>query len=201
MRLRGIAQISLVVVFGITLSGCAAPIIGGMTLGTLSTIVDGVASLLTGKSVEEHALSFLTGRDCNLTESILRKDRKFCEGRDSLATRDDFKGIFSSFGNDNTDLLDRYGRARQQELADAGDAKPVAVTQANLVTLPVHNGIPARGDKPGYARIGNIIVYIMAPIYEIADLLPPRHPIHHDEDKMPQPAGAVTGPVSVAPPN
>jgi hypothetical protein len=172
-----------------------------MTLGTFSTIVDGVVSLLSGKSLEEHALSYILGKDCNLTESVLRKDRKFCEEPDSLATRDDFHGILANFGPRDSDLLDRYGRARQQELAEAGEAKPVAVTRANLVSLPMYSGIPARGDKPGYAKIGNLVVYIMAPIYEMADLIPARHGRHSDETKPAEPHGAATAPVSVAPPN
>jgi hypothetical protein len=199
MRLRGGAQISFVVAFGLLVGGCAAPIIGGMTLGTLSTIADGISSLFTGKSLEEHALSLMTGKDCNLTESILRNDRKLCEEKYSVATREDFKGIFSSYGDDKSDLLDRYGRARQQELADAGEAKPFAVTQANLVTLPVHDGVPARGEKPGYAKIGNIVVYIMAPIYELADLIPPKHLGHRDEDKPATGSSASDAPVSIAP--
>jgi hypothetical protein len=143
----------------------------------------------------------MTGRDCNLTESILRKDRKFCEEPDSVATREDFKGIFSSYGNSDSDLLDRYGRARQQELAEAGEAKPVAVTQANLVSVPAYDGVPGRGEKPGYARIGNIIVYIMAPIYEIADMVPPGRHQHRSPEAAQGPAGAVATPVSVAPAN
>jgi hypothetical protein len=201
MRLRGITQVSLIVVFSVSLAGCATPVIGAMTLGTFSTIVDGVVSFLSGKSLEEHALSFITGKDCNLTESILRKDRKFCEERDSLATRDDFHGILANFGPSDSDLLDRYGRARQQELAEAGEARPAAVTQANLISLPMYSGVPARGDKPGYAKIGNIVVYIMAPIYDMADLFSAKRTHHAAEDKpAPQP-GAPAMPVAVAPAN
>jgi hypothetical protein len=184
-----------------SLAGCATPIIGAMTLGTFSTIVDGVVSLLSGKSLEEHALSYITGKDCNLTESILRKDRKFCEQPDSVATREDFKGVLANFGPPNSDLLDRYGRARQQELAEAGEATPVAVTRANLVSLPMYDGIPVRGDKPGYARIGNIVVYMMAPIYDMADLFSARHE-HHPAMNTPSPQhDATPGPVALATPN
>jgi hypothetical protein len=194
MRLRGITQISLVVALSATLGACAGPVIAGMSLSTFSTIVDGVVSVLSGKSLEEHALSYITGKDCNLTESILHKDRKLCEEPDSLATRDDFRGILTNFGDQNSDLLDRYARARQQELAEAGDAKPFAVA---------YDGVPVRGAKPGYAKIGNMVVYLMAPIYEPADLTAPLHRRHVPVVKPPpqQPGGAEIAAVSLAPAN
>lgn len=195
MRLRGVAQISLVLALSATLAACAGPVIGGMSLGTFSTIIDGVVSLLSGKSLEEHALSYLTGKDCNLTESILHKDRKLCERENSLATRDDFRGILRNYGDENSDLLDRYGRARQQELAEAGEAKPVAVT--------FYDGIPVRGEKPGYAKIGNVVVYLMAPIYEPADLALPaaKRRVPAPKPAPSQQSGAKVAAVSLAPGN
>lgn len=195
MRLRGVTQISLVVALSVTLSACAGPVIGAMSLGTFSTILDGVVSVLSGKSLEEHALSYITGKDCNLTESILHKDRKLCEPEGSLATRDDFRGILRNYGDQNSDLLDRYGRARQQELAEADEAKPI--------TVSYYDGVPARGEKPGYAKIGDMVVFLMAPIYEPADLSAPVHKRRVPAARpMPsQPSGAKVASVSLAPAN
>lgn len=194
MGLRGVTQISLVVALSVTLSACAGPIIGTMTLGTFSTIVDGVVSMLSGKSLEEHALSYITGKDCNLTESILHKDRKLCEEPGALATRDDFRGILSNYGDQNSDLLDRYGRARQQELAEAGEAKSIAIA---------YEGVPARGEKPGYAKIGDVVVFLMAPIYEPADLAAPTRKRQAPMPRTPslRPSGAKVSVVSLAPAN
>lgn len=177
MRLRSFAQVSLLVAMATGLSGCAAPIVAGMTLGTLSTIVDTASSILTGKSVEEHVLSWVTGKDCNLTESILRKDRKFCEEEGSIQTADDFRGIFAAFGGNDTDALDRVARARQQELAEGQiAAQPAVVTEASLVSLPsipaMRIGVPKRGEVPGLTVLNGVVVYMMAPIYEEADLVP-----------------------------
>lgn len=180
------------------LSGCAAPIIGGMTLGTLSTIVDTASSILTGKSIEEHVLSWMTGKDCNITESILRKDRKLCEEKGSVQTADDFRGIFAAFGDRDSDALTRYERARQQELAEARIAsQPAQVQQANLTSFGgqessgavVRVGVPKPGEPVGLARLGDLIVFIMPPIYEAADLAPPapRHRAPHVLAPVPQP--------------
>lgn len=78
------------------LSGCAAPIIGGLTLNTLSWISTGaslVSTGLTGKSLGDQALGVVTGEDCSLMEGALRSDRHICETPGSPATQKDFKGI------------------------------------------------------------------------------------------------------------
>jgi hypothetical protein len=41
---------------------CAAPVIGGLTPGTLGMIADTVATIFRGKSVEEHAVGWCSAR-------------------------------------------------------------------------------------------------------------------------------------------
>jgi hypothetical protein len=136
MRVRNVILVSAA---ALALSGCAAPIIGTLTLSQLSTIVGGVSTLTTGKGLADHALSLLTGKDCSITEGILRKDRKICEEPGSLATREDFKGVFAYFekkdqvGEPGDDALRRYALARNEELNQAGEEKAVGANTA-LVT-------------------------------------------------------------------
>jgi hypothetical protein len=137
------------------LSGCAAPVIGGLSLGTLGMIVDTVSTIFTGKSVEEHAVGWVLGKNCNLTEGILRKARKICEERNSVEANKDFTGFFPAFGGSGTAPLDRYARA-------------LGLERAHTPEYPA--GIPHRGEHPHLVRIGPDVVYSMAPIYEPEDI-------------------------------
>lgn len=169
-----IARICAVVAVGLALSGCAAPIIGALTLGQLTTIAGLVSTATTGKGLSDHALSFLTGKDCNLTEAILRKARKLCEERDSVATKDDFKGVFVAFGGKDSEPLDRMARARQQELATAArvaSGAPVSVIPASLIgfSWPIRFGIPRQGEAVGLSEVDGKLVYLMPPVYAAGD--------------------------------
>ena len=141
MRVR---QLVLISAAALAVSGCAAPIIGALTLGQLTTIAGVVSTVTTGKGLTDHALSFLTGKNCDIAEGILRKDRLICEPRGSAATQEDFKGVFAYFEKKNHEgepgdkALERYAAARSDELAQAQDDKnaaPVAVTEANATSL------------------------------------------------------------------
>ena len=141
MRVR---QLVLISAAALAVSGCAAPIIGALTLGQLTTIAGLVSTVTTGKGLTDHALSFLTGKNCDIAEGILRKDRLICEPRGSAATQEDFKGVFAYFEKKNHEgepgdkALERYAAARSDELAQAQDDKnaaPVAVTEANATSL------------------------------------------------------------------
>ncbi len=141
MRVR---QLVLISAAALAVSGCAAPIIGALTLGQLTTIAGVVSTVTTGKGLTDHALSFLTGKNCDIAEGILRKDRDICETRGSLATQEDFKGVFAYFEKKNHEgepgdkALARYAAARSDELAQAQDEKnaaPVVVTEANATSL------------------------------------------------------------------
>ena len=131
----------LVSAAALAVSGCAAPVIGALTLGQLSTIAGGISTLTTGKGLADHALSLLTGKDCSITEGILRKDRKVCEVRGSLATKDDFKGVFAYFEKKNEkaapgdQVLASYARARGEELAQDGQENVKEVTPATASAL------------------------------------------------------------------
>lgn len=76
------------------LSGCATQVIGALTIGQLTSIAGLASTVVTGKDLGEQALSLVTGKDCLFTEALLREDRDICEEPGSLATRDDFKGLF-----------------------------------------------------------------------------------------------------------
>ncbi len=75
------------------LSGCAGTI-AGVSLSSLSSFAGFASTLFTGADLGEHAASLLTGKDCRFSEGLMRDDRDVCEEPGSLATRDDFHGIF-----------------------------------------------------------------------------------------------------------
>ncbi len=78
---------------GLLLAGCAAPIIGGLTVSQVMTAATVGSYLATGKGTGELALSIATGKDCRVLEGALRKDREICEDPQSPATAGDFKGL------------------------------------------------------------------------------------------------------------
>ncbi|MBI3675798.1 MAG: hypothetical protein HY243_04195 [Proteobacteria bacterium] len=92
--MRRVASAGIVVAVGFVLTACAAPLVAGLTIGDVSTIAGLASTATTGKGLTDHALSYATGKDCNLVESVLRKDRKLCETPGSPATQEDFKGVF-----------------------------------------------------------------------------------------------------------
>lgn len=80
---------------GLGLSGCAAPIIGGLTAGQVFSIAGLGATIMTGRDLTEHAVSMVTGKDCRFLETLFRNGRSFCETPDSVATKDDFHGVIA----------------------------------------------------------------------------------------------------------
>ncbi len=177
--MRGAVRIAAVFAALVFLSGCAAPVIGGLTLGTLGTIVDAVATVFTGKSVEEHALGWVLGKNCNITEGILRKARKICEERNSVEANKDFTGFFPAFGGSGVAPLERYALALNEERAHTPEPP---------------KGVPLRGEHAHLVRIGGDVVYSMAPIYDVADVQAGRvvqpvgqmAPIYDAEDLAPR---------------
>ncbi|MBV9044583.1 MAG: hypothetical protein JO348_01260 [Alphaproteobacteria bacterium] len=159
------------------MTGCA-PIVAGLTLSDISTIASIISVAVSGKDISDHALSLLTGKDCNVTEGVLRSDRDICEKRGSAATALDFKGIFSGFGGEDTDPLTRYARARQEELAtnqilESRRAAGLTVL-TSYETMP--EGLPARGEHNRVVRIGSTFAYAMAPVARPVPT--PRRPRH-----------------------
>ncbi len=176
------------------LSGCAAPIVAGLSLSTISTIASVVSTAITGKDWSDHALSWVTGKNCNVTEGILRKNRKICEERGSLAAAEDFQGIFVAFGGKDADPLQRFARARAEELAAAPASEsapesapviasaPAKIIPAQAVSIDIvaplkaiFDGVPRTGAS-GYAKVNGKVVYLMTPIYDNADSAPVPRP-------------------------
>ena len=108
IRFGAVAGIALM------LSGCAAPVIGALTVGQAWSIAGLVSTVFTGRDLTEHALSEVTGKDCRILESLLNDTRGFCETPGTDATRDDFHGVIA--------LLEDNGKAEE--------AKPVQVASA-----------------------------------------------------------------------
>jgi hypothetical protein len=84
----------------VTLGGCGTEIVAGLTLGQLSTGISLVSTLFTGKGTTELAFDVVTGQDCRFLEGAMRSDRTFCEPHDSVATRDDFRGLMALLDDD-----------------------------------------------------------------------------------------------------
>ena len=113
VRSRVIAVMKIVPA-ALLLSGCAAPVLGALTLNHIMTMASVVTTAASGKGVGDLALDAATGQDCRMLESTFRTDRELCEDTDSPATRRDFKGLSSVAAfmerrsiNDNTRHRDR----------------------------------------------------------------------------------------------
>jgi hypothetical protein len=155
---RIFAILGLCLVAG-ALSGCATAVVGGITVGEITTAA-GIASVgTTGKGLPDHALSAMTGKDCRLLEGIFRKNRRICEEPGSPATEHDFRGVVALLRGDAGDQAD-------QQVAEAGDplappvlvrterqtgsnAEPEAPTElAGPLTAPVVPHVPAVAELP-----------------------------------------------------
>lgn len=90
---RIIRKFALCGVICLAVSGCAETIIVGLTIADLLTAGSITSSILTGKGLGEHALDAVTGQDCRILDAIFRKERAICEPKNSIATKDDFKGL------------------------------------------------------------------------------------------------------------
>ena len=83
------------------LGGCAAPIVGSLTLSHLSTIATATTMTMKGKGIGEVALDVATGKDCRFVDGILRESRDICETPGSAATEKDFKGVIALLRRDD----------------------------------------------------------------------------------------------------
>jgi hypothetical protein len=126
-------------VLAVGLAGCAAPVVAGLTVGEISTIAGLASTATTGKGLTDHALSYATGKDCNLVESVLRKDRKLCETPDSPEAQKDFKGLF-----------------KDNKAEDA--AAPVKIAEVQVSTLP-----PVSAEQPHRKPLGRQYAMITGP--------------------------------------
>lgn len=93
-RGRGSRTLALILLAApLAAGGCAAPVIGSITVGQLLGAASAVILATDGKGLSEVALDAATGQDCRVLEGALREDREICEVPGSSATRDDFKGM------------------------------------------------------------------------------------------------------------
>jgi hypothetical protein len=177
MRLRKLVRVAAILSLPLLLTGCAGPIVARLSLGDISTIASVVSTVVTGKDWTDHAMDAITGKDCNLTESILRKKRKLCEERGSEQARLDFKGVFVYFGGEDADPLGRFASARQHELAEDRYATPVVVS-APLVS----DSLPDRNGAPRLVFIGGRIAYVMGTVDTPAAHRAPHRARRHRHD-------------------
>lgn len=96
---RRIITVALPLFCLFALSGCASPLLAGLTLSEFGFASSLFATAATGKGLGEHAMDVATGRDCRIIEGLARKDRKFCERKNSPALEKDWKGL-ASLAND-----------------------------------------------------------------------------------------------------
>lgn len=191
MWLRKVVRVAAILSLPLLLTGCAGPIVARLTLGDISTIASVVSTVVTGKDWSDHALDAITGKDCNVTESILRKKRKLCEERGSEQARLDFKGVFVYFGGEDADPLGRFASARQHEIAeDRYEATPIVVSEPLVADrLPDSNG------SPRLVFVGGRIVYAMGTIDTPARprAAPRHHPRHHRKPAAEPRVASVAG--------
>jgi len=188
MRLRRLVRVAVILSLPLFLTGCAGPIVARLTLGDISTIASVVSTVVTGKDWTDHAMDAITGKDCNLTESILRKKRKLCEERGSEQAQLDFKGVFVAFGGEEAAPFDRFARARQQELADDRFMQPITVS-APLVA----DRLPDPDGQPRLVFVGGRIAYVMGTVDTPAALRAPHRARHHRRDKPAKDSPLVAG--------
>jgi len=92
-----------------SLGGCAAPVIGAITVSQLSTAAGIASSIMSGRDLTEHVVSAIVGEDCRFLEAILR-GRPICVPYGSPEADDSFQGIIVALqDNDEKPDFDRSG--------------------------------------------------------------------------------------------
>jgi hypothetical protein len=72
------------------MGGCAASLIMGVPAVVFTEVLP---RAVNGKGLAEDGADLAADKDCRVIEGTVRKDRKFCETRDSPQTKKDFKGL------------------------------------------------------------------------------------------------------------
>ena len=125
-----------------TVGGCAAPIIAGLTFNQVTTVASAASSLIIGKGFSDYALEAVTGKDCSITEGLLRSDRKICERRGSPATASDYHGIADLASAPASKTEKHQAAVGPMEVALADHANPHRTTTAAR-TIVVAQRAPA----------------------------------------------------------
>jgi len=87
--------LSCILLFSLT--ACTAPV-----FGVPAVVATEVAPrAINGKGLAEDGVDAATGKDCRVIEGAIRKNRKFCETRNSPETQKDFKGAEGLLEDDN----------------------------------------------------------------------------------------------------
>jgi hypothetical protein len=77
------------------IAGCAARLLGSITLNHIVAVTSATTTAWSGKGMGELALDHVTGKDCRFLDGALRKDRDVCEPEGSAATEEDLKGVMT----------------------------------------------------------------------------------------------------------
>lgn len=83
----------------LALGGCAAPVIGALTVSQLSTAAGVASSIMSGRSPAEHLVSAIAGEDCRFLEAVLR-GRPICVPYGSAEAQESFQGIIVALNDD-----------------------------------------------------------------------------------------------------
>lgn len=182
------------------LAGCAAPIIGPLTLSHLSTIASATTMTVEGKGAAEVALDLATGKDCRMMEGAMRKDRAICEKQGSPATEEDFKGVIALLTNkppkaknaNDTMLAEApapravraYKRVRPETLAELKTAGAV------ITTLEADQAAKAKAltdiiAGPANSTIADVKPPVVAQLPELLPLPPRAKPRAPSQDIPP----------------
>ncbi len=90
----------------LALGGCAAPVIGAITVSQLSTAAGIASSIMSGRSPAEHLVSAIAGEDCRFMEAILR-GRPICVPYGTPEADESFQGIIVALRGDADDAEPR----------------------------------------------------------------------------------------------
>lgn len=146
-----------------TLSGCAAPLIAGLTIAEISAGATITSIVFTGKGTGDHLMDVAMGKDCRILEGIVREGRDICVEAGSEATNTDFKGIIpvqlAITGTSPPHFNDDEAPTRARPVLMAAQLDPAAVADHEddivqvlpQVTEPASNRSPlarSTADKP-----------------------------------------------------
>lgn len=104
-----------VVAGALSLGGCAAPVIGAITVSQLSTAAGVASSIMSGRDLTEHVVSAIVGEDCRFLEAIMR-GRPICVPYGSPEADDSFQGIIVALRDDD-DTEPTFDRSREVQVA------------------------------------------------------------------------------------